>query len=179
MGFYQPVRGGFRLNGSPAELCTVKELRQRIVLVSQDTTIFNDTIANNVRFGLGAPLEKIKHACRIACIHDFIAGLPQGYETVLSYRGTNLSGGQKQRLGLARAIMRSPEVLLLDESTSALDAGTRDLVVASLLSYAQSRIVLFVTHDHWLMSQVDVVLDMGRLNRAVSESAFADQMEKI
>ncbi len=179
MGFYEPVRGGFRLNGLPAELFTVKELRQRIVLVSQDTTIFNDTIANNVRFGLDAPIEKIEHACRIACIHDFIAGLPQGYETVLSYRGTNLSGGQKQRIGLARAIIRSPDVLLLDESTSALDMETRDLVVASLLSYAKDRIVLFVTHDRRLMSQVDIVLDMGLLNRAASESAFADQIEKI
>lgn len=173
MGFYLPRSGNLRINGIPAERIPVDELRSRIVLVSQDTTIFNDTIANNIRFGAEASDEQVEQACRVACIHEFVVGLPQGYQSVLSYRGANLSGGQKQRIGLARAILRAPDVLLLDESTSALDMETREGVVENLLDYGRARIILFVTHDRWLMSRADVVLDMGQLNRAGAVSTAA------
>src|SRR5207253_2137252 len=96
-------------------------------------------------------------------------GLPAGYQTMLSYRGSNLSGGQKQRIGIARAILRRPDVLLLDESTSALDAATRERVIDNLLQEFKRRILVFATHDEFVTSKVDVVLEMARLNCALVE----------
>jgi ABC-type bacteriocin/lantibiotic exporter with double-glycine peptidase domain len=87
--------------------------------------------------------------------------MPDGYQNVLNYRGTNLSGGQKQRIGIARAVLRHPDVLLLDESTSALDAATREEVVKNLLEEFRDRIVVFVTHDPFVMSSVDEVLNLS------------------
>jgi ABC-type multidrug transport system fused ATPase/permease subunit len=166
MRFYPVEQGRLLVNGAPIENVSIGDLRRRVLLVSQDTTIFNDTVANNLRFGNHVPSAELERACRVACIHDFIVGLPQGYETVLSYRGTNLSGGQRQRIGIARAIVRQPDVLLLDESTSALDVETRQVIVRNLLEEFRDRIVLFVTHDVYVTSQVTHVLDMAAINKA-------------
>src|SRR5207302_1003181 len=97
-------------------------LRGKVVLHAQDTAIFNDTVANNLRLGREVSQHDIQRACRIVCIDEFIADLPSGYDTLLNYKGSSFSGGQKQRIGIARAVLRNPDVLLLDESTSALDA---------------------------------------------------------
>jgi len=165
MRFYPIGRGKLLVNGLPIEHVSIAELRRRMLMVSQETTIFNDTVANNLRFGCHATQEDLERACRVACIHEFIVGLPQGYDTLLSYRGSNLSGGQRQRIGIARAIVRCPDVLLLDESTSALDVETREKIVSNLLEEFRERIVLFVTHDAYVASQVTQVLDMATINR--------------
>ncbi len=180
MRFYPVEQGRLLVNGVPIEKVSIGELRRRVLLVSQETTIFNDTVTNNLRFGCHVPFDDLERACRIACIHDFIVGLPQGYETVLSYRGTNLSGGQRQRIGIARAIVRRPDVLLLDESTSALDVETRKVIVRNLLEEFRDRIVLFVTHDGYVTSQVTHVFDMAAINSAeridvVSRSQFTQE----
>lgn len=180
MRFYPVEPGMLLVNGIPIENVSIGDLRRRVLLVSQETTIFNDTVANNLRFGCHVPFDELERACQVACIHDFIIGLPQGYETVLSYRGTNLSGGQRQRIGIARAIVRRPDVLLLDESTSALDVETRKVIVQNLLQEFRDRIVLFVTHDVYVTSQVTHVLDMAAINRAeridvVSRSQFTEE----
>jgi ABC-type bacteriocin/lantibiotic exporter with double-glycine peptidase domain len=171
LGFYAMEYGRLLINGLPIEKLNHAELRAKVLLLSQDTAIFNDTVANNLRFGSRASAEEVERACRIACIDDFIATLPQGYATRLSYRGSNLSGGQKQRIGIARAVLRRPDLLLLDESTSALDAETRARVVDNLLAEFRDRIVLFVTHDAFVMSRVSEVIDMAAINRAAAEAA--------
>ncbi len=108
LGFFGPDEGKILINGEAIDRFTSSELRQKILLVAQEATIFNDTLANNLKMGLEVSEEDIERACRIACIDDFISELPNGYETLLQYRGNNLSGGQKQRLGIARAVLRNP-----------------------------------------------------------------------
>jgi ABC-type bacteriocin/lantibiotic exporter with double-glycine peptidase domain len=163
LGFYSVEEGTLAVNGVPVGQADLRQLRGRVLLVSQESAIFNDTVANNLRFGKDASAEEIERAARVACIHEFITTLPNGYDTVLAYRGTNLSGGQRQRIGIARAILRRPDVLLLDESTSALDAETRGRVVDNLLDEFRERIILFVTHDSFVVSRVSNVLQMPML----------------
>jgi ABC-type multidrug transport system fused ATPase/permease subunit len=171
LGFFGPDQGKILINGVAIEQFTQSELRKKILLVAQDTTIFNDTLANNLKMGVEIPENEIERACQIACIDGFVTELPNGYQTLLQYRGSNLSGGQKQRLGIARAVLRRPDVLLLDESTSALDGETRERVLRNLLSEFKDRIILFVTHDPALMAKVDEVLDMTAINRIADLSA--------
>jgi len=166
LGFYPVENAGLLVNGVPIGSLADEQLRKRVLLVSQSTSIFNDTVANNISFGLRATPEEIRRACLTACADSFVAELPQGYDTLLAYQGGNLSGGQRQRLGIARAVLRRPEVLLLDECTSALDAHTRDELVEKLLAEFKQGIVVFVTHDAHIRSRVDQVLDMAHLNRA-------------
>ncbi len=161
LGFFSPAKGSIVVNGLPSDDRKQGELRGKIILVAQDAAIFNDTMENNLRLGLSISRDEIERACRIACIHDFIKGMPDGYDTLLNYRGSNLSGGQKQRIGIARAVLRRPDVLLLDESTSALDAETREQVVSNLLEEFRERILIFVTHDEAVMSRIDDVIDLS------------------
>jgi ABC-type bacteriocin/lantibiotic exporter with double-glycine peptidase domain len=162
--FHDPDRGSIELNGTSHKDYDLAEVRKRIILVSQETAIFNDTVLNNIRLGASASREAIIAAASIAGIDDVIRDLPDGYDTLLNYRGSNLSGGQRQRLGIARAVLRSPDVMLLDESTSALDGETRERVVANLRHVFKDRILVFVTHDSYVMSRVDEVLDMAILD---------------
>ncbi len=161
LGFHTPARGNILVNGISLNRLDASDLRGKAVLVAQDTAVFNDTLTNNLRLGFNASQLDLDQACRIACIDEFVSDLSSGYETLLNYRGTNFSGGQKQRIGIARAVLRRPDVLLLDESTSALDAGTRERVVDNLLEEFKDRIVVFVTHDAFVMSKVDEVLDLS------------------
>jgi ABC-type bacteriocin/lantibiotic exporter with double-glycine peptidase domain len=161
LGFFSPSKGVILVNGSPADERSRQSLRGKIVLVSQETALFNDTMENNLRLGAEVSHADVEKACRTACIHETIEELPSSYQTVLNYRGTNLSGGQRQRIGIARAVLRRPDILLLDESTSALDAATREEVVRNLISEFKDRITLFVTHDAFVMSKVDEVIDLS------------------
>jgi ABC-type bacteriocin/lantibiotic exporter with double-glycine peptidase domain len=156
--FFAPTQGRILLNGQDEAQLSEADVRKRILLVTQDTTIFNDTVRNNLRFGAEISEEEIWRALEIASAAEFVRGLPAGLDSLLSYRGTNLSGGQRQRLGLARAVARRPEVLLLDESTSALDAETRAEVVRALTDEFRDRIIVFVTHDDHVVQSVDEVL---------------------
>jgi ABC-type multidrug transport system fused ATPase/permease subunit len=166
--FYAPDSGEICLDGVNIQTIDEKSIRQRILLVTQEVSIFNDTIGNNIRFGLIANDDEVMRACHIACIDDLISDLPQGLNTQLAYRGTNLSGGQRQRIGLARALLRRPAMLLLDESTSALDAVTRARVVENLLAEYKDKILVFVTHDAYVIEAADVILDMAQINRVVA-----------
>jgi ABC-type bacteriocin/lantibiotic exporter with double-glycine peptidase domain len=161
LGFFSPAKGSILVNEVPSDEQSQGDLRGKIILVAQDAAIFNDTMESNLRLGKETSHEDVERACRIACIHEFIEEMPDGYGTVLNYRGTNLSGGQKQRIGIARAVLRHPDVLLLDESTSALDAATREQVVGNLLKEFKERILVFVTHDAFVMSMVDEVIDLS------------------
>jgi len=160
LGFYAPDSGAVRINGVSIDELDVRQVRKRIVLVGQQVAVLNDTVTNNIRFGRDASLEEVRAACEAACIGEFIAGLPSGYDTVLSFQGTNLSGGQRQRIAIARALLRNPDVLLLDESTSGLDPETRDQLASNILALFDKRVVVFASHDKDLVSRVDEVISL-------------------
>jgi ABC-type multidrug transport system fused ATPase/permease subunit len=171
LGFYAPDRGEVCVNGMPLQRIDNPSLRARIALVGQQVAIFNDSISGNVRFGAEASEQQVRAACQAACVEDFIQALPERYETLLSFQGSNLSGGQRQRIGIARGLLRDAEVLLLDECTAGLDPETRDRVVGNILRLYRDRIVVFATHDREVASQVDEVLSLPQ--RAAASEALA------
>jgi ABC-type multidrug transport system fused ATPase/permease subunit len=166
MKFYSPTAGGIFINGVAVANISESAMRQQIILVSQDPAIFDDTIFNNVCLGLKASLMEVQAACEKACIHELITEMPDGYYTRLQYQGKNLSGGQRQRIAIARVLLRSPAVLILDESTSALDKQAQDRVIENLLAEYRHKILIFVTHDPRVMQQVDEVVDLQKINAA-------------
>jgi len=146
------------INGIPLIEINAQDFRKRVVLVEQQSRIFNDTVRNNIVFGLAAPEAGLRLALQLSGFDQVLSAMPDGLETMIDYQGTNLSGGQRQRLGIARALLRNPDVLVLDESTSALDAPTRDAVLANILRHFKDRIVIVVTHDPAVMSQMQNTL---------------------
>ncbi|MEM9261349.1 MAG: ATP-binding cassette domain-containing protein, partial [Bacteroidota bacterium] len=131
--FYDPTSGSITLDGKDLRDYPLAELRSRFGIVSQEAILFNDTIYNNIVFGLeGVSRAQVEDAARIANAHDFIKATPQGYQTNIGDRGAKLSGGQRQRLTIARAILRNPDILILDEATSALDSESERLVQDAL-----------------------------------------------
>jgi ABC-type multidrug transport system fused ATPase/permease subunit len=160
MKFY-PLQGGdIVIDGESLAATPDARLRERVLLLGQTSTILNDTIRNNIAFGHAASDADIEAAARLAVIDELIDGLPNGYDTLLQYQGTNLSGGQRQRIGLARALLRTPDLLILDESTGALDAGTREQVVTNILRTFRDRIVVFITHDPEIWKRTDEVIEL-------------------
>ncbi|MEO8005021.1 MAG: ABC transporter ATP-binding protein [Betaproteobacteria bacterium] len=164
LGFYLPDSGKLLVNGIPTDEIDSHNLRSHVVLVGQQVTILNDTIANNIKFGADASEAEVRVAGAAVCIDSYVEELPKGYETILSYQGSNLSGGQRQRIGLARALIRNRNVLLLDESTSALDAETRNKVVENILHLYREKIVVFSTHDESVANQMDIVIEVKQFN---------------
>jgi ABC-type bacteriocin/lantibiotic exporter with double-glycine peptidase domain len=163
--FYSPTSGSIVLNGKHLNNFSDQDVRSRIVLVSQEAAIFDDTIMNNICMGIDANLSDVENACKQACIHEFIQTLPDEYETRLQYQEKNLSGGQRQRIAIARALLRNPEVLILDESTSALDKTTQKQVIESILREYSMKIVIFVTHDLEIMSYVNQSINLADINK--------------
>jgi len=164
--FYDPQHGQIRLDGVDLTELEREAFRQHIALVPQDPMIFAASAAENIGFGRpGASRDEIEAAARAAAAHDFIAGLPDGYNSPLGERGVMLSGGQKQRIAIARAILRDAPVLLLDEATSALDAESERAVQVAVDSLAQGRTTLIVAHRLATVKKADriVVLDQGRV----------------
>jgi ATP-binding cassette, subfamily B, bacterial len=178
MRFYDPVDGDVTIDGQDVRQVTQSSLRSQIAVVLQDTFVFNASIRENIRLGrLEATDEEVEGAARAAELHDFIEGLPQGYDTVVGERGGRLSGGQRQRIAIARALLRNPRILLLDEPTSALDARSEAAINATLREVAHGRTVLMVTHR--LTAAVDsdriVVFDAGRV---VEEGTHEELLER-
>lgn len=162
---YAPTEGRIVVNGIDLAEISSSSMRVRVGVVEQQVPLFHDSILHNLTLGVSTDRSRVMHACEIACLTDVIARLPKGEETVLQYQGTNLSGGQRQRLGIARAVLRSPDVLVLDESTAGLDHDIREHVVANLIEEFRGRILLFITHDRAIASRVSQVLDLARLSR--------------
>ena len=156
--------GAVRLDGHDVRALTLRSLRSAIGVVSQDVHLFHDTLANNLRYAKpAATVEDLERACRLARIHDLIAGLPDGYETVAGERGYRLSGGEKQRLAIARMILKDPRVVLLDEATSHLDSGNERLIQEALAEALAGRTTIVVAHRLSTVVAADriVVLDAG------------------
>ena len=165
--FNEPTRGRITIDGVDTRDITLGSLRALTGIVSQDTVLFNDTVRNNIAYGAAEnySIEQIEQAARAANAHDFIAALPQGYETVLGERGTRLSGGQKQRLAIARALLVDPPILILDEATSALDTESERLVQEAVDRLLSGRTVFVIAHRLSTIVHADqiLVLDHGRI----------------
>ncbi|MEZ4238066.1 MAG: peptidase domain-containing ABC transporter [Myxococcota bacterium] len=175
-GLYRPRAGRVRYDGADLADLDLHAVRRQIGIVGQDTHLFGRSIRENIALGDPAvPLDAVEAAARRACIHDEIAAMPMGYETVLHDGGRSLSGGQRQRLALARALLRDPVVLLLDEATSALDAATEALVQAQLEQLRCTRVV--IAHRLSTVRRADriVVLDRGALVEAGPHDALVAQ----
>ncbi len=158
---YDPRAGAIRIDGKDIKTVTVESLRDSMALVSQDITLFDDTIEANIALGrLNASREDIEAAAKAAAAHEFIEKLPEGYQTMIGDRGVRLSGGQRQRVALARAILRNAPILLLDEATSALDAESERLVQQALAAFSQSRTTLVIAHRLATVKNADTICVM-------------------
>jgi subfamily B ATP-binding cassette protein MsbA len=145
--FHEPFAGQIFLDGVPLETLQRKSLRALLGVVSQDTVLLNDTVHANISFGSpNATRAQVEAAAQAANAAEFIAGLPAGYDTVLGERGTRLSGGQRQRISIARALLRDPPILILDEATSSLDTESERLVQEAIDRLMQDRTVLVIAH---------------------------------
>ena len=164
--FYDPQSGSIKIDGCNVVNARPEDVRARIGLVPQDTVIFGTSARENIGFGRpGASDQEIEAAARAAAADQFIAALPEGYDTFLGERGTRLSGGQRQRIAIARAILKDPPILLLDEATSSLDAESERLVQEALEHLMQDRTTIIIAHRLATVLQADriVVLDHGRI----------------
>jgi len=145
--FYDPKSGKISIDGKDIREVSLKSLRQQIGIVTQETILFNDTIGANIAYGnTQAGKEKIESAARQAYAHDFIVKLPLGYDTVIGDRGMKLSGGERQRLAIARALLKNPPILILDEATSQLDTESERLVQGAIDHLVQGRTVFVIAH---------------------------------
>ena len=160
-----PQRGEILLDGLPLSAYTLSSLRRSIAYVSQDTFLFNDTVASNIGFGTRASMTDIENAARAANAHEFIMALPQGYQTRVDARGMRLSGGERQRICIARAFLRDAPILILDEATSALDAESEAQVTEAIDRLMRDRTVLAIAHRLSTIRSADriVVLERGHI----------------
>jgi ATP-binding cassette subfamily B protein len=164
--FYDPQRGAVSVDGVAVNTANLSDLRARFAIVPQETALFAETVAANIGYGVGeASRIEIEKAAGAAFAHDFIAALPQGYDTMLGEGGVTLSAGQRQRIAIARAVLRDAPILLLDEATSALDSESETLVQRALDSIMQGRTTLVIAHRLATVTRADriLVLDEGRL----------------
>jgi ATP-binding cassette, subfamily B, bacterial len=164
--FYDPTEGRIEIDGHDTRDLSLEWLRSQIGIVTQETFLFHTTVRENLLYGRpDATGDEIVAACRAAHIHDFIVGLPDGYETLVGERGYRLSGGEKQRIAIARVLLKDPRILLLDEATSSLDSRSEALIQAALAPLLAGRTSLVIAHRLSTILAADqiLVLDRGRL----------------
>jgi ATP-binding cassette subfamily B protein len=160
---HDPSAGRVLVDGRDLREVTLASLRAHIGVVTQETFLFHASILDNLRYARpGASLAEVHAAAQKAQIHDFVAGLPQGYETLVGDRGHRLSGGERQRLAIARAILKDPRILILDEATSALDSTSEALVQAALEPLLAGRTSLVIAHRLSTIRKADLILALER-----------------
>ncbi|MEW6283254.1 MAG: ABC transporter ATP-binding protein, partial [Candidatus Eremiobacterota bacterium] len=172
-GYLVPQQGQVLVDGQTLTPATAPGWMLNVGYVPQDVYVLDDTVLANIAFGLPVDRQAAERAARLACLHEFVAELGQGYSSVLGERGVTLSGGQRQRLGLARALYHAPALLILDEATSALDAETESRVLGSLGSLKPDVTVVVISHRPSALSLCDSVyrLAEGRLEQAAPQPA--------
>ncbi len=176
--FYDVQGGAVRIDGQDLRDVTQDSLHAAIGVVPQDTVLFNDTVGYNIAYGRdGATRSEVEAAAKAAQIHDFIQGLPDGYDTQVGERGLKLSGGEKQRVGIARTLLKNPPILLLDEATSALDTETERDIQGALQRAGQGRTVITIAHRLSTVADADriVVLEDGQI---VEHGTHAELVER-
>jgi len=176
--FYSPVSGNISVDGINIEDLKLNELRKSIGLVSQDIFLFDGSIKENIAYGKDNPTEaEIKQAAQLAEAEEFIHALPHGFDTLVGERGMKLSGGQRQRISLARAILKDPPILILDEATSAVDNETELAIQKSMQHIAKNRTLLVVAHRLSTIVNADIiyVLDKGELTESGTHEQLLSQ----
>jgi ABC-type multidrug transport system fused ATPase/permease subunit len=164
--FYDPAAGSVRLDGLDLRALEIQQLREHVAVVLQETLVLHGTVRENIAYGRpGATAAEIEAAARAADAHEFIAALPDGYDTIVGQRGRRLSGGQRQRLAIARALVRDAPVLVLDEPTTGLDAESSERILAPLRRLMSGRTTLVISHNLLTVREATeiVVLDAGRV----------------
>ncbi len=167
--FYDPVGGRVVVDGMDIREATLASLRSRMGLVTQETILFNDTVRANIAYGLeDCPMDRVVRAAKAAKAHDFIVELPHGYDTPVGEKGGLLSAGQRQRLAIARALLKDPPILILDEATSSLDAESEHLVQEALANLRRGRTTIVIAHRLSTIRSADriLVVDRGRIAEA-------------
>jgi len=160
---YDPTQGRIRIDGTDLRDVTLESLMTQIGMVTQETHLFHDTIRTNLLYAkLDATQAEIEEAARAANIHDFIAGLPAGYDTIVGERGYRLSGGEKQRIALARVILKDPRILVLDEATSHLDSDSEALIQEALKRVMAKRTSIVIAHRLSTVLSADLILVMDK-----------------
>ncbi len=175
---YDPTDGAIRIDGHDLRDVTLASLSAQIGMVTQETHMFHDTIRTNLIYArLDATQAEIEAACRAANIHDFISGLPQGYDTVVGERGYRISGGEKQRIALARVILKDPRILVLDEATSHLDSESESLIQEALRRVMAGRTSIVIAHRLSTILAADLILVIDR-GRIVERGTHAELLEQ-
>lgn len=186
--FYDIQQGRISIDQQDISSVTQKSLRDKVGIVPQDTVLFNDTIRYNIRYGNPEATDaQVEAAARTASIHDFVTGLPEGYDTRVGERGLKLSGGEKQRVAIARTILKDPPILVLDEATSALDIKTERDIQAALLEVSKNRTTLVIAHrlstivnaDEILVMHEGEIVEQGTHNQLVeAEGIYAEMWQR-
>lgn len=164
--FYDVTNGSIVIDGMDIRNVTLNSLREQVGIVPQETLLFNGSVYDNILYGrLDATKEEVEAAAKAANAHDFIMGLPEGYDTMLGDRGVNISGGQRQRISIARAILKNPQILILDEATSALDTESERIVQEALDRLMVGRTSFVIAHRLSTIKNADriLVMEKGRL----------------
>ncbi len=176
--FYRPTEGAVKIDGEDIRLIDRSSLRRQIGIVSQETVLFDDTIRNNIAYGRPDATESaIIQAAHAAFAWEFIERLPQGLDTVVGENGLRLSGGQRQRLAIARAILRDPPILILDEATSSLDSESEKLVQKALANLVKARTTLIIAHRLSTVQHADriVVMNRGKIEEMGTHAELLQQ----
>ena len=169
MRFYEPESGQILLDGEDIRAVNLSALRNGIAYVDQNTFLFSDSIKNNLKLGNQAVTdEEVASACRICHIDDFVSSLPLGYDTPLDENGMNLSGGQRQRLAIARALLKKPQLLILDEATSNLDTITEAAIKNTIFSFDSELTCIIIAHRLTTIQNCDriYVMEQGEIVEA-------------
>jgi len=176
--FYDPTSGQISMGGVPLNQFDLQALRHQISYVQQDVFLFSDTVADNISFGSKEPvgMDAIVKAATLAAVDQEIMGFEKGYETLIGERGVTLSGGQKQRISIARALLKAPELLILDDCLSAVDAKTEHKILNNLAGFLDQKTAIVITHRIFSVIQFDkiVVLEEGKILEMGTHESLLD-----
>ena len=175
--FYDPTSGRALVDGIDVRQLDLQDLRRNIGIVFQESFLFSNTVAANIAFGQpGAELDRVEDAAKLAAAHEFIADLPDGYDSLIGEHGSNLSGGQRQRLAIARALLLDPPILLLDDATAAVDPETEHEIQQAIATAQRGRTTILVSNRISALKRTDrlYVLSHGRI---VESGSHAELMQ--
>ena len=176
--FYEANDGGLYIDGINIQDMKINDLRELMGIVNQESILFNDTIYNNIAFGMdGVKEEDVVAAAKVANAHEFIKDLPDGYHSHIGDRGNKLSGGQKQRISIARAVLKNPPIMILDEATSALDTESERLVQDALENLMKNRTSVVIAHRLSTIKNADVIVVMDH-GKIIEQGTHTDLIEK-